>query len=106
MGALASSNNGSSWRRVASGQSGDYASNVSPQVLVVPFSNNGYSGLFPNDGGAKLPFFSTITETKLLSDPLGQGELFIGVGDLRRLDGGTVAPIADTMWSTRLAMLP
>lgn len=96
-GALASSDNGATWRRVynatqhAAGR--DRSASVSPALTAVPFSNLSTNGLFPNDGGTKLPFFSQY-QTHLLSDPLDQRATIISAGgDVRRLDGGALAPI-------------
>ncbi len=95
-GALSSTDNGSTWRRAFNSQQNaagrDRASSVTPALTAVPQSNYSMNGIFPNDGGVRIPFFS-FSETLLLADPLDQRATLISVGgELRRLDGGSIAP--------------
>lgn len=94
-GSLASIDDGATWRRRVFSLGGEYVWSVSPQLTAVPFSNNSLSGLFPNDGGARLPYFSNAGAVRLFFDNAGVGPSMVGGGDLRLVsDGGLLAPLA------------
>lgn len=92
-GSLFSTDDGSTWRRRVFTPNGDYVTSVSPQLTVVPFSNNGWAGLYPNDGGTRLPHFYAGGPTRLFVDQSGSGPSIVATSDLKLLaDGGLLAP--------------
>lgn len=97
-GALRSSDNGTTWTRVATpgtdaiGGRGQ-VTGVSPSLTVIPTGNNtNQVGLWPNDAGPRL-LYSNPVDVKLLSDPRDQGPLLLSSADLRFVDGGLLGPI-------------
>lgn len=92
-GALISFTEGATWLRRVFTPGGDFVTSVSPQLSVVPYSNNGAWGLYPNDGGVRIPYFANAA-ARLFVDPTGVGPMLVGAQDLRLVaDGGLVAPI-------------
>ncbi|MBL8923362.1 MAG: carboxypeptidase regulatory-like domain-containing protein [Myxococcaceae bacterium] len=95
-GSLTSSDDGTTWqRRIFTPGGYDFVWSVSPQLCAVPYTNFGNAGLFPNDGGTRLPYFSPAEGARLFYDNRGIGPSMVGSGDLRLVaDGGHVAPIS------------
>ncbi|MBL8940713.1 MAG: carboxypeptidase regulatory-like domain-containing protein [Archangium sp.] len=93
-GSLFSTDDGTTWRRRVFTFGGDYVTSVSPDLTAVPFSNFGWAGLYPNDGGTRLPHFYNAGWTRLFVDQSGSGPSIVATSDLRLLsDGGLLAPV-------------
>lgn len=98
-GVLVTDNDGQSWTvlwqgPLINGVIRDTVVGVSPDYAVIPFSNYGGSGIYPLDGGAKIPFYQPDgTRVLLVSDPLGVGPTYVAYDHLESLDGGVLGSV-------------